>query len=132
MAREKTYWDTLKWEDRHFTVGVEGWEVRLIKETYNTHYVNGKYLDKSVLKTEMRICKGKIGPSGTRDLKEKMWREKLIASISKDRNQYRELMGRVDDSWDYIKENQLTGSNLRDWLYNTRTSTEFYNLLRYN
>lgn len=132
MAKEKTYWDILKWENRHFTVGDQGWEVHIVKETNYTHWKNGKPLNEPVLRTEMRICKPPIGVSGNRDLKEKMWREKLIASISKDRNQFSELYKRVDDSWDYIKENQLTGGNLRDWLYNTRTSQEFYNLLRYN
>ena len=149
MAVKNNYWKTkLRFTPRHYYAGPGGWEIHIRVEEQRQYgdwrenwgklcnekgYVidkNGNEVIKKVIYFDIpREC-----PTEARkDFKLSLAMDKRIAQSVTTEEEYRNLNRRIDyEDWDYIIENNLKDEGLAYWAYNTRTSEEYYNLLRYN
>lgn len=127
----KTYYDELKKESRCYYGYPGGWEVRV---SWGTERKWNRYSDEPKEYHTVKVDMPRGMPNAARkDVRRSMAMDKRIAQAVQTREEYKALWKRIDpENWDFIEENNLKGANLRDWAYNTHTSQEYYNLLRYN
>ena len=127
----KTYYDELKKESRYYYGYPGGWEVRVSwEECYRWDIKTMEQREYNAVKVDMP--RG-MPNAARKDVRKTIARDKRVAQSVQTKEEYRALWKRIDpEDWDYIEENNLKGASLVDWAYNTRTSEEYYNLLRYN
>jgi len=125
------YWTEYKKERRIYTAWPGGWEVISCVEENVPVFKKGMPTGKT--KNEIRYGHGKMPAAATKDWKRKLSMDIRIAQASKNKEEYRALRARIgQEDYEYIIEKDLRGPSLRDWAFNTPTSQEYYNLLRYN
>lgn len=127
----KTYYDELKKKTRYYYGYPGGWEVRVSWEKEHKWDMKiGASREYSTVKVNMP--RG-MPNAAKKDVRKTIARDKWVAQSVQTRKEYEALWKRIDpENWDYIEENNLKGASLVNWAYNTRTSEEYYNLLRYN
>lgn len=157
MKLKNNYWTTLQYEKRHYSA--KGWEFRIDvyeSKIYNQVYrkrksdgswtlndkqrptdENGYVIDKNgnaIIKKNIYVETPHKCPKDVRvEFRIKLAMDKRVAQAVQTKEEYNKLWGRIGrEDYDYIIENNLTGQELISWAYNTRTSQEYYNLLRYN
>lgn len=113
-----SYWKELSKTSRYFSVGKEGWQVRV---SYEKGY--GQQIEKHWHRNKELSA----------DLKLQMQKERIVAEAAVDREDFRTIWGRIDpEDWVTILANKdLRGPSLAKWLKETPTNVEFYNHLRY-
>lgn len=119
-----SYWKELSKSARTYSVGKEGWQVRV-------YYNDGKQRgEPKGLQIEKPWGRNKVLSD---DLKLQMLKDRILAEASIDREDFQKLRRRIDpEDWDQIIGDEgRRGPALRKWLLETPTNVEFYNHLRY-
>jgi len=88
---------------------------------------------------EVQVIEGKpqfytgIPREAKKEIRLKLAMQARIARCVSTKEDFDSLNKRIDKSdWKYIIENDLKGKDLVYWAFNTHTSQEYDNLLRYN
>jgi hypothetical protein len=115
MKKEKTYWDEIKNEERNYCG--QGWEVRYCREDWGEKpkfyfrwpFVTGDGVPRDV--------KGKC----RKEVLFQRYRQKSLASISTNRDEYQDLMSRVgemnkEEFRKLIENSGLKGFELRNYI----------------
>ena len=133
-----SYWNELRKTDRNFSVGKEGWQVRVYWEECqrsSMKTINGRKT-LTMVKRRIQVIEKHWGRNKelTADLKLQMLKQRIVAEASVDRDDYFRLWRRIEDeTWSHIFANEdLRGPSLNKWLTETPTSDEFYRHMRYS
>jgi ribosomal protein L24 len=106
------------------------------KEKQRPTNEHGQIVDKNgniLLKKVIQIETPHKCPKDARvEFRIKLAMDKRVAQSVANKEEYNALWKRIDrEDYDYIIKNDLIGQSLVSWANNTRTSQEYYNLLRY-
>jgi hypothetical protein len=121
MAKEKNYWDTIKNNETFYHGGKRGWEVHLRKETW-TEYNHKKGTEKKVTRLQFQWPYFDGVPRAERaecrkDILEQRKKERILAQASRDREEYRDLVNRVNsENWDAIVATGIRGFELGKYI----------------
>jgi len=102
MTKAKTYWDTIKNQETFYSGGSKGWVVHLRRQTsYKYNHKTHEYREVETLQFQWPFS---AGDGITREEKSEIRKEvtmkrkleKILASASIDRFEYRDLCSRID------------------------------------
>ncbi len=121
MAKVKTYWDTIKNNETFYHGGKRGWEVHLRKETHYMWDIKTG-IEKKVEKMEFQWPYFDGVPRAERaecrkDILEQRKKERILAQASRNREEYRDLVNRVNsENWNDIVATGITGFSLGQYI----------------
>lgn len=127
----KNYYSELKKEHRFYSTSPGGWEIHVEWDEYfDTDWRTGK--TRKVGREIVRMPRG-VPREDRASFRLSLAMDKRVARAVQTKEEYNALWKRIGrEDFDYIIKKDLQGEALVRWAFNTHTSQEYYNLLRYN